>query len=79
MSDAATRRPVDQRALTEAHKAVEDVLIELRDLRVSVLTANGFVVRESDGTESSIMRLGTREGLEIGIRAYLNALGRDDG
>jgi len=73
------RRPVDQRALTEAHKAVEDVLIELRDLRVSVLTANGLVVRESDGTESSIMRLGTREGLEIGIRAYLKALGRDDG
>jgi hypothetical protein len=79
MNDAATRRPIDQDALTEAHKAVEDVLIELRDLRVSVLTANGLVVRESDGTESSIMRLGTREGLEIGLRAYLDALERDDG
>jgi len=66
--------PINEEALTTAHKAIEDVLIEFRDRRISVLNrANGFVVREHDGRESSIMRLGTREGLRIGIEAYLRA------
>jgi len=66
---------VDERALTLAHKAVEDVLIEFRDSGIGVLgRANGFVVRHKDGTDSPIMRLGTRDGLRIGIRAYLEAL-----
>jgi hypothetical protein len=66
---------VDERALTAAHKAVEDVLIEFRGARIGVLgPANGFVVREYDGTDSPIMRLGTRDGLRIGIKAYLEAL-----
>jgi len=65
---------LDEKALTAAHLAIEDVLIEFRDLRVSVMgPANGFVVRERDGSESPIMRLGTRDGLEIAIRAYLAA------
>jgi hypothetical protein len=69
------QRSIDQSALTSAHRAIEDVLIAFRDDRISVLNrANGFVVREADGTESSIMRLGTRDGLEIGIRAYLDAV-----
>lgn len=34
--------------------------------------ANGFVVNHRDGSPSSVMRLGTREGLRIGIRAYLD-------
>ncbi len=66
---------VDESALTMAHKAVEDVLIDFRDRRIGVLgPANGFVVREKDGTDSPIMRLGTRDGLRIGIHAYLEAL-----
>lgn len=64
--------PINEAALTAAHLAVEDALIDLRDLRVGVLgRANGFVVNERDGTPSGIMRLGTRDGLRIGIRAYL--------
>ena len=70
---------LDDEALTAAHKAVEDVLIDFRDNRISMLlAANGFVVRERDGSDSSIIRLGTREGLGIGIEAYLNAMAEDD-
>lgn len=65
---------IDEDALTAAHLAVEDVLIDFRDSRIGVLNrANGFVVKESDGQPSSIMRLGTRDGLRIGIKAYLSA------
>lgn len=64
-------------ALTAAHIAVEDVLIEMRDSRLSMLgPANGFIVKEQDGTSSSIMRLGTRDGLSIGIKAYLAAIAK---
>lgn len=69
-----TTPEVDEEALTTAHLAVEDVLIELRDGCISVLgPANGFVVRDRDGTPSPIMRLGTRDGLRIAIKAYLAA------
>lgn len=74
MSDQ-TGPALDQDALTAAHVAVEDVLIEFRDSRIAILgRANGFVVTERDGTPSSIMRLGTRHGLEIAIKAYLAAV-----
>lgn len=71
---------IDEAALTAAHLAVEDVLIDMRDSRMGVLgRANGFIVNEKDGTPSSIMRLGTRDGLRIGIEAYLNALANQEG
>jgi hypothetical protein len=65
---------LDERALQAAHIAIEDVLIEMRDSRLSVMgPANGWVVREKDGTASGIMRIGTRDGLRIAIKAYLSA------
>ena len=71
---------LNEDALTAAHVAVEKVLIEFRDERISVINrANGFVVREKDGAPSDIMRIGTRDGLAIGIRAYLAALAEPDG
>jgi hypothetical protein len=70
-----TASGLDPAALTAAHVAVEDVLIELRDARISVLgPANGFIVKERDGSPSPVMRLGTRDGLEIAIAAYLAAI-----
>lgn len=63
---------LNQEALTAAHLAVEDMLVELRDSRIGVLgKGNGFVICEKDGTPSSIMRMGTRHGLEIAIKKYL--------
>lgn len=74
------RQPLDEEALTAAHLAVENVLVDFRDRRISSFTArNGLVIREYDGTVSDVIRLGTREGLEIGIRAYLRAIGGDHG
>lgn len=63
---------LDQDALTMAHLAVEDQLVELRDARISIMgPANGLIIRERDGSESPWMRMGTRDALEIGIAAYL--------
>lgn len=62
---------LDEAALEAARKAVEDVLVDFRDSRISVFGGNGFVIREKDGKDSHIMRLRTREGLAIGIKAYL--------
>jgi hypothetical protein len=78
MADSPRNQPddIDEAALTAAHLAVENVLIEFRDRRISILGgANGFVVNEYDGMPSSVMRLETRAGLRIGIRAYLAAVG----
>ena len=62
-------------ALSAAHGVVEDILIDFRDSGLSMLTAaNGLVVRSRDRTPSSIIRLGTRDGLDIGITAYQDAL-----
>ena len=69
------RIELDQDALTKAHVAVEEEVIDRRDRRIFVLHANGVVVREADGQDSSIMRMGTREALAYGICAYLEALG----
>lgn len=71
---------IDPAALTAAHLAVEDELIDMRDRCMSILgPANGFVVNNSDGSPSPLMRLGTRHGLEIGIKAYLDALEKKEG
>jgi hypothetical protein len=71
----AEQSELNPHALSVAHALVEDVLIEFRDSGLSMLTAaNGFVVRSRDRTPSSLIRLGTREGLDIGIRAYQDAV-----
>ena len=58
-----------------AFKAVEDHLIELRDSRISVLPwANGLVVRERDGSASSIVRMTTRMAISTAIDAILSSL-----
>jgi hypothetical protein len=61
---------VDESLLEVGRKAVEEVLIDLRDSRISILNrGNGLVVREKDGTESSIIRMGTESALRIGLKA----------
>lgn len=69
---------INEEALTAAHLAVEDVLVDLRDRGIGLLGfGNGFVIRHRDGSDSDIMRLGTRAGLRIGIKAYLETVGVD--
>lgn len=65
---------IDDDALEVARKAVEDALVEFRDSGMFMIGGNGFVIRNYDGSDSSIMRLSTALGLQIGIKAYLAAL-----
>ena len=66
----------DNPALLEiGRKAVEDVLIDSRDSRISqFLRGNGLVIREKDGTPSDIIRIGTEDALRIGIQAIAKSL-----
>ncbi len=72
----AERRAVeiDAFALAVARRVVEDVLVDLRDRRVSVMCGNGLVIRERNGGDSDVLRLSTRDALQIGIQAYTAAL-----
>lgn len=66
---------LDGRALAIARRTVEDVLVGFRDSRSSTLSAgNGLVIREADGTDSSVIRLSTYDAMKIGIAAYLAAV-----
>ncbi len=65
---------IDNNALEVARKAVEDRLIEMRDSSMFMLSNNGFVCKSFDGTPSSIIRLSTAFGLQLGIEAYMAAL-----
>ena len=61
-----------------AWKHLEDVLVEFRDMRVSIppgACGHGLVVRENDGKESSTIRLRTPEAIRIAIKAMLEAGG----
>lgn len=71
MAVAAVRAAAeDSDLLRAAHLAIEDVLVECRDERLSTpFVANGFVCREKDGKPSSQIRLSTQEGLHIGLKA----------
>jgi hypothetical protein len=57
-----------------ARRHLEDVLIEFRDLRVSLPhVGNGLVVREHDGRDSSMIRLRTAEAIRIAVKTMLEA------
>ncbi len=61
--------------LEVGRKAVEDVLIEWRDSRLSVLRNNGLVVKEADGKDSSIIRMGTEDAVRIAAKAIIESEG----
>jgi hypothetical protein len=60
----------DESSLEVARSAIENTLIDFRDRRISIMgRGNGLVVREKDGTESSLMRLTVASALKIGLKA----------
>ena len=64
----------DERLIEVGRKAIEDALIEMRDLRASeFLRGNGLVIREADGTDSHIIRFGPETALRIGLTAIAEA------
>lgn len=73
---AAEAKDIQDRLLSDkcleiGRKAIEDVLIEFRDSRIGQLRNNGLVIKEYDGTDSHIIRLGPEDALRIGIKAML--------
>lgn len=58
-------------------KAIEDVLVDWRDNRLSeFLRGNGLVIREKDGSDSSIIRFGPETALRIGMKAMGQAIAK---
>lgn len=60
----------DDELLEVGRKAVEDVLVEWRNSRISMcLRGNGLVIRERNGGASSIIRMGPEQAMKIGLKA----------
>lgn len=57
-----------------ARRAIEDQLIEMRDARMFVSRNNGLVVKEYDGTQSRIIRMGPEMAVTIALRAIADHL-----
>lgn len=56
--------------LEVGRKAIEDMLIDLRDSRIGLVgRGNGLVVYERDRTPSNIIRMGPETALKIGLQA----------
>ncbi len=65
----------DLKLLEIGRQAIEDMLIEWRDSRLSEFSrGNGLVIREKDGKESSIIRFGPETALYVGIKAIAKHL-----
>ena len=61
-----------------ARVAIENKLLELRNSRISVLRANGLVIREKDGSNSDIIRMGSECAIITGLKAILDYLEQVD-
>jgi len=60
----------DKELLEIGRKAIEDALVDFRDSRLSEFArGNGLVIREIDGSESSVIRFGPESALEIALKA----------
>lgn len=58
-----------------ARKAIEDEAIEMRDSRIGIINrANGIVVKEQDGSPSSIIRIPTDQAVIIALQAIAKHL-----
>lgn len=65
----------DDALLEVGRKAIEDLLIELRDQRIcQPHRRNGLVVREKDGTDSNVIRFGPETALRVGLKAIADHL-----
>lgn len=57
-----------------ARRAIENELIERRDNSVSVLRNNGLVIKHFNSEPSSIIRMGSDEVIQVGLRAIAEYL-----
>ncbi len=70
---------VNNKELLEvARAAIEDELISLRDSRIAMVGRNnGLVVKEYDGSASSLIRLDPEMAMATGLRAIAEELGKE--
>ncbi len=73
-ADVLREVAADEDLMEIGRKAIEDALIEFRDSRMFVLRNNGFVVKEPDGEQSSIIRFGPETGVRIALEAIAKHL-----
>jgi hypothetical protein len=67
---------IDSPELQEiARLAVENMLVELRESRISVMRNNGLTIKEYDGRPSDIIRMGFEQALVVGLRAIIESQG----
>ena len=64
----------DDKLLEVGRREVENVLIDWRDNRLSSVRNNGLVIREKDGKDSSVIRMGAEDAIRIGLRAIVSTL-----
>lgn len=64
----------DPKLMAAVHLKIENMLIDMRDSRMSVMNANGLTVREADGSPSDTIRIGTRWAVQIAVRAIADEL-----
>ena len=64
----------DTTLLEIGRQAIENTLVELRDGRIGRICNNGLVIKESDGSNSHIIRMRPDDALRIGLRAIAKHL-----
>jgi hypothetical protein len=64
----------DDELLEVARLAVESALVQMRDDRMFTVRGNGLVIREKDGKDSSIIRMGPEDAVRIGLKAIADHL-----
>lgn len=75
MSTEALKVEFSDEELEIARKAIENELVWRRDSRIFVLRGNGLSIRESDGSESSIIRMSSVEAMLVALEAVNKARG----
>lgn len=80
ISEALRKLAADHELLYNVpRREIENVLIDNRDSRISMLGRNnGLVVNEKDGTQSHIIRLGSEMAMSIGLRALADHLEKEE-
>lgn len=74
------KRIVNNPELLEiGRKAIEDVLVDFRDSRISIMRNNGLVIRERDGEYSRTIRLSNEDAIRIGMEAIVKSLEKSNG
>ncbi|MDP2676469.1 MAG: hypothetical protein Q8O83_02175 [bacterium] len=64
----------DENLLEAARKKIEEALIEFRNARISNQRNNGLVIKEYDGSDSHIIRMGPEDAMRIGLMAIIEEM-----